>query len=442
MAVLECCNVQPSPEPATELVIPLVHFDIVFLLFHPIQRLLFFEFPCSKSQFLETIVPRLKDSFAQSLSDFLPLAGKIFCPVDSGRPVSRFTPGDSVPLTIAESEKDFDVLTGNQPRLADDFYDCVPEIPPAKRSENEVVFPALALQITLFPGRGVCLGIANDHGIGDASSIVRFIKHWASVNSFAGDRFPPVLDRTTVVDPEGLDSINWNVVKKSRPMESSAIHFPINKFRSTYTLSNDDVQRLKRFVLKNRPGVHVTTFTVTCGLVWACLAKAESAVAAVADDESEYFAFPADSRGRLNPPLPASYFGNCLALVKAEISHGSLKGDGGFVEAAARLGDAIKKTVYNPAGILDGAETWLEEFGELVRKRLFGVAGSPRFDLYDVDFGWGRPRKFEAASIDLDTSMSLCKSRGGDGGVEIGLSRRKDVLDAFAAAFAETLDKL
>ncbi|KAL0287554.1 UNVERIFIED_CONTAM: Phenolic glucoside malonyltransferase 1, partial [Sesamum radiatum] len=446
--VLERCDIRPSASTTSELTLPLLHFDITWLYFHPVQRLLFFDFPCSKAEFLETVVPKLKESLHQTLNHFLPLAGNIVHPLNSGRPFSRFVDGDSVSLTIAETDKDFDYLTGNHPRVADEFYACVPQLPPAKHNPDDVILPVLALQITLFPDRGVCLGITNHHAIGDASSIVRFIKAWASVNRSSGDskliddKLLPFYDRTSVEDPEGLDSIYWNLIKQSRAVESPPISFPLNKVRSTFILTKDDVQKLKHFVLERRPGMHITAFTVTCALVWVCLVKVDAATETLADDEPEYVGFAADCRGRLSPPLPAEYFGNCLAFVKAESTHGLLKGKDGFLFAVQSLGEAIQKTVYNEKGILDGAENWPREFGKLIGKRLFGVAGSPRFDLYDVDYGWGRPKKFESASIDGDTSMSLCKSRDFEGGLEIGLSRSKEKIDAFAAIFTEALGNL
>ncbi|KAK4484870.1 hypothetical protein RD792_007470 [Penstemon davidsonii] len=445
--VLDRCEIHPSPETVTELTLPLLHFDITWLYFNPVQRLLFFDFPCSKPHFLETLVPKLKQSLLRTLNHFLPLAGNIVHPVDAGRPFTRFSVGDSVSLTIAECNKDFKHLTGNHPRVADEFYACVPDLPPGKQSSNAVVFPVLALQITLFPNHGICLGFTNHHAIGDASSIVRFIKAWASVNRFGSDakliddKSLPFYDRTGVEDPEGLDSIYWNLMKRSRPIESLPMKFPLNRARATFVIKRDDILLLKNFVLSRRPEMpHVTAFTVTCALVWVCLVKTDTEI--VPEEEPEYFGFAAECRGRLNPPLPAAYFGNCLSFVKAEATNGMLKGRDGFMVAVECVGDAVKKTVYNPNGILDGAEEWPEEFGKLIGKRLFGVAGSPRFDLYDADYGWGRPKKFESASIDGDSSMSLCKSRYFEGGLEIGLSRPKKKLDAFAAIFTEALRKL
>lgn len=445
-AVLDRCQIQPSPDTVAELTLPLLHFDITWLYFHPVQRLLFFDLPCSKRHFLEIIVPQLKRSLLITLNHFLPLAGNIVHPINSGRPFSRFVIGDSVALTIAECNKDFKHLTGNHPRVSEEFYAFVPILPPAKSTPDAVILPVLALQATLFPDHGVCLGFTNHHAIGDASTIVRFIKAWASVNRFGGDsklideKSLPFYDRTSVEDPDGLDPKYWELVRRTRAVEPRRFPYPLNKVRATFLVRRDDVETLKAYVTRRRPEMHVTAFTMTCALVWACLVRAEAGAAP--DYEPEYFCFAADCRGRLNPPLPANYFGNCLALVKAQSTHGLLKGKEGFFVAAESIGLAIQKTVYNERGILDGAEGWPVEFRKLIGKRLFGVAGSPRFDLYDADYGWGRPRKLESASIDRDSSMSLSKSRDFEGGLEFTLSRPKRKLDAFAAVFTEAIRTL
>ncbi|XP_041991693.1 phenolic glucoside malonyltransferase 1-like [Salvia splendens] len=445
-AVLDRCQIQPSPDTVTELILPLLHFDITWLYFHPVQRLLFFHLPCSRRHFIEVIVPDLKSSLLVTLNHFLPLAGNIVHPINCGRPFSRFVIGDSVSFTVAECDKDFKHLTGYHPRLSDEFYAFVPELPPAKISPEDVVLPVLALQATLFPDHGVCLGFTNHHAIGDASTIVRFIKSWASVNRFGGDarliddKSLPFYDRTSVSDAGGLDAKYWELVRRTRGVVPRRFSFPFNKVRATFLVRRDDVETLKAFVARRRPEMHITAFTMTCALVWACLVRAEAG--SVPDDEPEYFCFAADCRGRLDPPLPSTYFGNCLALVKAQSRHGLLKGKEGFLVAAESIGVAIQNTVYNEKGILDGAEEWPTEFRNMIGKRLFGVAGSPRFDLYDTDYGWGRPRKVESASIDTDTSMALGKSRDFDDGLEFTLSRPKRILDAFAAIFTESIRTL
>ena len=66
---------------------------------------------------------------------------------------------------------------------------------------------------------------------------------------------------------------------------------------------------------------------------------------------------------------------------------------------------------------------------------MVAVSGSPRFDAYDMDFGFGRPKKFEAVSPREVDSFSIfgCKDNKED--FELGLHLPKANMDAFADIF-------
>ncbi|EYU26102.1 hypothetical protein MIMGU_mgv1a005739mg [Erythranthe guttata] len=465
--MLEHCKIQPSPcsdDQELSLSLPLTHFDIPFLLSDPTVRLIFFNSPtCSKSRFVETIVPQLKKSLATTLTHFLPLAGKIIIPGAGTTPLSRYVPGDSVSLTIAQCDKDFEHLTGNHQRSANEFYACVPHLPPARRmSDDSLVFSVLALQITLFPEKGICVGLSNYHVVADESSIISFLKIWAVVNKSSSSidlltiADVPDFDRTTLVvrDPGGkLVSRAMEIVKKnsrgnSAVELSSTTTFPIktNRVRVTLVLTDTVIEKMKTYVSVNRPNLsHVSSFTVICAYIWSCSVKSEAAVGEKTDEnEPVCFTTAADCRPRLVPPLPAAYFGNCVVFVIAESMHGLLlKGNNeGFLIAAESIGKAVRETLdtSDNDGILDSAD-WPVDFARFDGKRVMSVAGSPRFDVYEVDFGWGgRAKKYEFAHLDTEKSMSLCKSREFDGGFEIGLSRTKLEMDAFQAFFRQGLE--
>lgn len=51
--------------------------------------------------------------------------------------------------------------------------------------------------------------------------------------------------------------------------------------------------------------MHVSSFVVTCGYVWSCLAQSRAACCEeVREHEWEHFIFAADCRARLDPPIP------------------------------------------------------------------------------------------------------------------------------------------
>ncbi|KAL0354189.1 UNVERIFIED_CONTAM: Malonyl-coenzyme:anthocyanin 5-O-glucoside-6'''-O-malonyltransferase [Sesamum angustifolium] len=108
--------------------------------------------------------------------------------------------------------------------------------------------------------------------------------------------------------------------------------------------------------------------------------------------------------------------------------------------AVEAIAGEIKNRVNKKDEVLKGAENWLSEIKEMTGIRSLGVSGSPKFDLSTADFGWGRARKLEVVSIDAEKhSISLCKSRDSEGGLEVGISLPRAQMEAFVAIFDDGL---
>ncbi|KAL2245797.1 malonyl-coenzyme:anthocyanin 5-O-glucoside-6'''-O-malonyltransferase-like [Sesamum indicum] len=445
--VLETCRVLAPPCVAPELSMPLNFLDIPWLHSNPVHRLLFYDYPCSKPYFLETVAPKLKESLSLTLRHYLLVAGDLIFHLNSEKvPEIRYVARDSaVSLTIAESASGFDDIIGNHARDADQFYEFVAEIDPVTDESGYQRLPVMALKVTLFPGRGMCIGFTNLHCLGDASSIVGFMKAWASISKLGADEeflnkqgeFLPILDRSIIKDPLGIKTTFLKVIRDV-PLKSTSLPLPTNRVRATYILRQTDIQKLKDLVLEKKPGlVQVSSFTVTASYVWTCFIKSGEQVD---DDELEFFCFAADIRSRIDPPVPANYFGNCLSYGLAIMEHKQLVGEEGFVMAAEAIADQIKNKVNNKDEVLKGAENWVSDLRAMNVIRAFWVSGSPKFDLYNADFGWGSPRKLEVLMIDEQKySMSLCKSRDSDGVLEIGMSLPKARMETFATIFNDGL---
>ncbi|KAG8369405.1 hypothetical protein BUALT_Bualt14G0007700 [Buddleja alternifolia] len=207
------------------------------------------------------------------------------------QPVLRYESGDSVSLTISESSTttpDFNHLIGNHPRVCNDFYAFAPQLIPQKATTHDSIkCPVLALQVTLFPGKGLCMGFAAHHAVVDASTVASFTRAWALINTRDANniceinKWLPFYDRKNITNLNGLDSIYWDVISKE--FASSMLDTPksVNLFkliRATFVLKKDEIERLKNFVLTNCPSVaHFSSFSVVCALVWVCLAKSAEA---------------------------------------------------------------------------------------------------------------------------------------------------------------------
>ncbi|KAL3618085.1 hypothetical protein CASFOL_038406 [Castilleja foliolosa] len=458
--IVEQCKVAPPTGAPTEQVLKLLHMDMLQLCFPvDVKALYFYKFHCSESYFMETIVPDLKNSLSLALKHFAPLAGKIFIDQNSGVPVSRYVDGqDSVSLTIAISSADFLNLTSYHPRDAAQLHGFAPDLNETFSQTSKI--SVLAVQLTLFPNQGVCIGITGNHAIGDGTAWILFMKAWASINKSngaeqllltSGKECLPFYDRDLVKDGYRRATECWRDVT-SRPSPASftsAVYIQKPMFQATFVLSGPQIQKLKNLAIaansKERAIVRVSSFVVTCAHLWTCLAKsAANAGEEVDDDEPEYFIIPVNCRGRLNPPLPDNYFGNCSAQVTIESTHGKIRGKEGFLAAAEAISGTIEKIIGNGRGTMDGSPKFfqdiLERLGKMVGKRMVSVGGSGVLDFYGTEFGWGRPIKFEALHGVKNLHVAwFSNSREYGGGIEIGMSMPKVNINAFAASFKQEL---
>ncbi|KAM5581191.1 hypothetical protein ABKV19_010423 [Rosa sericea] len=155
--VVEVCRVAPvtgSPDfPTLDQSLPL--FDLRWLRFKPVERLYFYE-----TSSPDSILPKLKTSLSLTLQHFLPLAGKLTWPLHSLKPILSYVQGDTVSLTIAESDaENFNHLSNNVFVEPKGYHPLVPKLDVSYERAA-----AMALQITLFPNRGFSIGTTMHHG--------------------------------------------------------------------------------------------------------------------------------------------------------------------------------------------------------------------------------------------------------------------------------------
>ncbi|CAI9116063.1 OLC1v1017113C1 [Oldenlandia corymbosa var. corymbosa] len=266
-------------------------------------------------------------------------------------------------------------------------------------SGSDKIIPVLGIQVTLFPNSGISIAISNHHSAGDASTIFQFMKTWADLS------------------------------------------FQLQEAGDSVSSKSLDIEKLKSLALENREKVlHLSSFTVSVAYVWTCLVKSRAPSGEdVGAEDPELFTFWAECRGRMNPPLPENYFGNYMTLCITETEYGKLAGEGGFQNAVELIGKTIHERLKNSETLFLGAEHWMEGLHDEKWARNVGVAGSPKFSYYNLDFGWGKAVKFEFASIDLTGAISLNGCRDPEGVVEVGLSMPKPKMDAFTTIFNEGL---
>ncbi|KAE8733858.1 putative r2r3-myb transcription factor [Hibiscus syriacus] len=456
--VVEHSQVSPPPGSVPVTSVPLSFFDLPWLLCRPMQRLFFYHLPYSTLHFTHSILPSLKASLSATLQIFYPFAAKLICPSSPQKPHILYTDGDSISFIVAESLADFDRTTGYggyHVRDVKDLHPFVPELPHASAVSNTRVSPLLALQVTVFPNVGISIGATFCHVLADGRSFNHFMKSWASFfRSAAGNSATvmPLLGRSVIQekDPCGLESVllnGWLSCASNQEDDKEQVQRDVfaDKVRATFVIDRAGIQKLKRRVLDRciekceAELPRASTFVVACAQVWTCLIKAQQLSGSLRNqqdaDEFYYFCFPADCRNRPELAIPATYFGNCLAICFVQVTGNELVGEDGLVAATKAIGNRVEEF---EKGALRGAEKWISNWIEISESgRLLVMAGSPKLRVYDTDFGWGRPKKTEVVHVDASPSIYIGDSRDEEGGIEIGLALKRYEMDAFIGCFEQ-----
>ncbi|XP_020234932.1 phenolic glucoside malonyltransferase 1 [Cajanus cajan] len=444
MEVVQVFNIAPtseSQELPSQTSLPLTFFDILWLRLPPVERIFFYEFPHPTPLFFDTLLPKLKHSLSLALGYFFPLAGHLTWPFHSDKPIINYNTRDSVSLTVAESDADFNHLAASDLIEAKEIHHLIPHLTISHEQAT-----ILALQLTLFPNRGFSIGITSHHAVLDGKTSTSFIKSWAYLCRESSSSLPPELcpfyEREIIKDPNELEAkycSDW--LKHGGPNNRSLVvwdlQVPEDAIRGSFKLSRSDIEKLKQFVVSNKKGntntnLRLSTFVLSVAYALVCRVRAEEV-------KSKRFvlAVPVDCRRWLEPPLLPTYFGNCIGAKFVIVETIELATEEGVVVAVEALSEALE-TVKD--GVLNGAENWSTRMlgGLVTDDKIIGTAGSPMFEVYGNDFGWGRPKKVEMVSIDRTSALSFSDTRNGDG-VEIGFVSKKRTMETFASLFAKGL---
>ncbi|KAA0056399.1 coumaroyl-CoA:anthocyanidin 3-O-glucoside-6''-O-coumaroyltransferase 2-like isoform X1 [Cucumis melo var. makuwa] len=461
--VVKRCYVCPPKGSVPTTNIPLSFLDMYWIICPPARRFFFYNFPHSTQHFIDNFFPTLQQSLSLTLQHFFPLAGNLILPSQpNDKPYILYTSddsGDDLPqliVAVAEPSSNqfehdyFDILVADYPQTRDakEFYSLVPNLPKSRvLPDGARAFPLLAIQVTLFPNRGLCICVVFHHAVADGKAAHHFIKSWATASNSTSTPTSasslPYHDRTTVKHRYGsnIDSIFLRALSSWRSfpiIEKPIKHMaPLNTDRATFVLTKTQIQKLKALVT-SPSSLRVSGFIVTCSLIWSCMIKSSITTQETNDrDEIFYLLFVGDCRNRLKEPLPPTYFGNCLDICIVELKKKELLKEDSIVGVVEAIGNKVKELEKEPLKIV---EKWFSEWRRCDEtKRLITVAGSPKLRVYDTDFGWGRPCKSEILHVDNSKGISLQESRDEEGGIEISLGLTKNRMDRFISIWEHSL---
>ncbi|CAN6286086.1 unnamed protein product [Urochloa humidicola] len=461
--------------------VALTFFDVKWLHLPPVERV--FLYRLSADADVAAIVADLKASLAKALRGMYPLAGRVVVLRRSGgggdgdtnidsnsnssigiRHELCYRPGDGVPFTTAEMEcedMEGELISDEAVRVAA----LAPLVPQLPKGRGVLAVQATTIYQCSSLGRivsGLAVGVTVHHCACDGAGSTHFLHTWAAC---CGQQQqvpdPPEhnnLDRSLLIpDPRGLYDI---YLKSLPPMITGHDAFEFvakppasyqDRLLATFTLPKPLLDTIKAAVAAEaaRRGVdpppRCSSTLAAYAFMWSTYCRAfmvennETSKSQSTNTTTSYFLFSVDQRSRLmHPPVPASYLGNCLCPAiatapEADLAAPSTSIIAGLFAAARAVAAALEEQVRE--GAQDTWDTCVHRVKQGVAHGMLSVAGSPRFRVYDLHFGFGRPAKVAMVSAAKAGAMPLAEARAAKAGIEVGVSLPPPAIQRFKNTF-------
>ena len=397
--------------------VTLATFDLPYITFYYNQKLLLYRLAPGDAAFHD-VVARMSASLGDALAYFYPLAGRIRQGEDGGALAVEGEEGAEVVEAAAEGVS-VDELAGEE--CGDEAERVMQHLVPYTGVMNleGLHRPLLAVQFTKLKD-GLAVGCAFNHAVLDGTATWHFMSSWAELcRGAAAPSLLPVHNRAMArsvrvrlslpPSAEAHEKADPNGPKK--PLVARVFSFPEPAVARVKAAANAALPPgAKPFSSFQSLGAHI----------WRAVSRARG----LGPSDITVFAVFADCRSRLDPPVPSAYFGNLIQAVFTGVPAGMLLG--GPPELATGL---LQKAIdeHDAAAVTRRLEEY-EAAPKLFHYSDAGpncvaVGSSPRFRVYDVDFGFGRPERVRSGGNNkFDGMVYLYPGRGGDGGIDVELA--------------------
>nr|AND01141.1 putative defective in cuticular ridge 1 [Linum usitatissimum] len=402
----------------------LVTFDLPYLAFYYNQKLLIYK---SNGPFdFADVAGKIRESLGVVLGEFYQLAGKLGKDEEG---VFRVEYDDSdadvegVQVLEAVAEGvcvgDLTVEDGSGGALIKELipYNGVLNLEGMHR-------PLLAVQLTKLED-GLAMGCAFNHAILDGTATWHFMSSWAEICSGKSTSVsnPPFLDRTKARNTRVKLDLSPPAPAAKSEEESAAAKPEGSQLREkVFKFSDSEVATIKSLVNSNPALAEgrkpLSTFQTLSVHIWRHVTMARE----LKPEDYTVFTVFADCRKRVDPAMADSYFGNLIQAIFTVLPAGMLiSNPPGF--GASMIQGVIEK---HDAKAIEGRNSEWEAAPKIFQFKDAGVncvavGSSPRFKVYDVDFGFGKPESVRSGLNNRFDGM-VYMYQGKNGGIDVEIS--------------------
>ncbi|CAN1158726.1 BAHD acyltransferase DCR [Linum perenne] len=426
-------HVKPASKTIGNKECQLITFDLPYLAFYYNQKLLIYKSNGSDGTFdFADVAGKIKESLGVVLDEFYQLAGKLGKDEEGVFRV-EYDDGDADVEGVEVAEAVAEGICVADLTVEDGSGVLIKELLPFNGVLNldGMHRPLLAVQLTKLKD-GLAMGCAFNHAILDGTSTWHFMSSWADICSGKSNSVssPPFLDRTKARNTRvKLDHSPPPPATGDEESAAAAKPEAPQLREKVFKFSDAQVATIKSEVNSKPPPSEgskpLSTFQTLSVHIWRHVTMARE----LKPEDYTVFTVFADCRKRVDPAMPDSYFGNLIQAIFTVLPVGVLcSNPPGF--GASMIQGVIEK---HDAKAIEGRNAEWEAAPKIFQFKDAGVncvavGSSPRFKVYDVDFGFGKPESVRSGLNNRFDGM-VYLYQGKNGGIDVEISLESGTME-------------
>ena len=213
------------------------------------------------------------------------------------------------------------------------------------------------------------------------------------------------------------------------PLDKSSISHqsesPVLKERM-FHFSSETVRSLKSKANQDCNTTTISSLQSLTAVIWRSITRARKAP----NDQETTCRFAADSRSRMDPPLPMNHVGFYVSATSTTAKNGDLLEKNGLGWAASKLHQAV--TEHTGEKIASQIDRWLKSPPAAVHDpNVVHMGSSPRFDKYGCQFGMGKAVAVRSGyGGKFDGKVSAYPGREGGGSIDFEVCLLPEFMEA------------
>ncbi|KAI3974983.1 hypothetical protein MKX01_005094 [Papaver californicum] len=393
-------------------------------------------------------ISHLKASLSLTLDHFFPLAGRLAIEKhEDDNTISVYINCNSEGVEFIHATADISVEDIVSPTyVPQSLIDLLFSLNGVPNYEGQL-HPLISVQVTELRDGAIFIGCSANHSVCDGTSFWHFINSWSGIARSSDNHAsfpPPVFERYFIKEtdfpirlpfssPDKLPAVRDTTTTEVSPLEGLV--------ERCFRFTKINIAALKEkvnleIISETKQNKVISSLQALLAHVWTAVVRCRSCLNDNYDvSRTLVVVLLMNTRTKVMPPFPETYFGNSILWGLATPKEGELL-EKGFGFLASLLKEVVNSQNFEKSRSF--IESWIEKPFILgsgddipgIFSNMFMARSSQWFNMYGNDFGWGRPIAIKTGTNGKSYRITIVSPGPVEGSVDIEICLPVEVFKA------------